>query len=63
MKIIQRCSVCGTECISNHDWDSLDTFLKTDLDEPEFEHDESERDCGGKLTYEEMRKGGTENVL
>ena len=55
--------MCGTECISNHDWDSLDTFLKTDLDEPEFEHDEGERDCGGKLTYEEMRKDGTENAL
>lgn len=55
IKIIQRRSVCGTECMSYHEWDSLEEFLKAELDEPEFEHDEGERDCGGKLTYEEAR--------
>jgi len=53
MKIIQKCSVCGTECESKHDWDSLEEFYKAELSEPEFEHDEDNRDCGGTLTYEE----------
>ncbi len=53
MKIIQKCSVCGTECESKHDWDSLEEFYNAELSEPEFEHDEDNRDCGGTLTYEE----------
>jgi len=51
MKIIQKCPVCNTECESYHDWNSLEDFLQADLDEPEFNHDEGDRDCGGSLEY------------
>jgi hypothetical protein len=51
MKIYQKCSVCGTEHESRHDWESLDEFYGAQLDEPEFEHDEGNRDCGGTISY------------
>lgn len=58
MKIIQRCSVCGTVCESYHEWDNLAEFYAADMmDEPEFEHDKNNRDCGGRLTYEEHIEG------
>lgn len=50
-KIIQYCPVCSTHCESYHYWESLEEFYAADIDEPEFEHDEGERGCGGSLIY------------
>lgn len=52
MKIIQICPACGTRHESRHDWDSLEEFYAAETDEPEFEHDETNRDCGGSVQYE-----------
>lgn len=51
MKIIQYCPVCHTHDESYHNWDSLEEMLEAQLDEPEFAHDEGNRDCGGSLGY------------
>ena len=51
MKIIQHCPVCQTTQESVHDWDSIKEMYQADLDEPEFAHDEGNRDCGGTLEY------------
>ena len=59
MKIIQYCPVCNTTQESYHDWEDLEDFyaadLAGDLDEPEFPHDEGNRDCGGSLQYSEAK--------
>ena len=55
MKIYQKCPpVCKTDHESYHEWDSLAEFMAADLEEPEFEHDEGNIDCGGSLEYYEI---------
>lgn len=51
MKIYQKCPVCGSDQESYHEWDSLEEFFAADIEDPEFEHDEGNRDCGGSLEY------------
>lgn len=53
MKILQHCPVCNTMEESFHDWESLEDFYATPVDEPQFPHDEGDRDCGGSLEYSE----------
>jgi hypothetical protein len=57
MKIIEKCSMCGTECESAHDFDSLEAFhaaaANGEIGLDEFEHDAANADCGGTLTFSE----------
>ena len=59
MKIIEKCSMCGTECESNNDWASLEAFhaaaANGEIGIEEFEHDTERSDCGGTLTYSEAK--------
>lgn len=50
MRIIMVCS-CGAESKSYQDWDSVQQFLSTHLDEPEFEHEEFDYMCPGTKSY------------
>ena len=56
MKIIEKCSMCGTERESLHDWDSIEEFhaaaANGEIGVDEFDHDVLNSDCGGTLTYE-----------
>ena len=57
MKIIEKCSACGTKCESRNDWESLEEFhaacARGEVDIDEFEHDLQGVDCGGTLSFEE----------
>ena len=60
MKIIEKCSMCGTECESLHEFDSLEAFhaaaANGEIGPEEFEHDAERSDCGGTLTYSEAEQ-------
>ena len=57
MKIIEKCSMCGTEFESIHDFASLEAFhaaaANGEIEVEEFDHDTENSDCGGTLTYSE----------
>jgi len=57
MKIIEKCSMCGTECESIHEFDSLEAFhaaaANGEIGDEEFAHDTEHTDCGGTLIYSE----------
>jgi hypothetical protein len=51
MKIIMKCSVCGTIQTSEFEYDSLENFYANceNVDDTGLAHD---ADCGGTMTYE-----------
>jgi len=57
MKIIEKCSMCETECESIHEFDSLEAFHSAaangEIGNDEFDHDLENSDCGGTLSYSE----------